>query len=78
MASLLVRDIDEETKHALAVRAAQNGRSQQAEALSILRQALQPSKRSWAKMLIEDAAEVDGMEIEFPKRHAPRFTGTMM
>ena len=75
MANLLVRDIDEGTKRALAVRAAQNGRSQQAEALIILKTALQPQQKTWIQMMRDDAQAVGGIEFELPKRHAPRFTG---
>lgn len=75
MSDLLIRNCDEQTKRALCVRAAQNGRSQQAEALSILRAALTDEPKSWVKMLRENAASVGGMEFDLPKRHAPRITG---
>ena len=74
MANLLIRNCDEETKRALAVRAAQHGRSQQAEALAILRSTLLEEPKSWVTLIRKNAAEVDGMEFELPKRHAPRFT----
>lgn len=74
MTGLLIRDCDMQTKRALAVRAAQNGRSQQAEALSILREALSPSARSWAELIRCNAESVGGMEFELPRRHAPRIT----
>ena len=74
MAQLLVRDISPEVKRALQVRAAQNGRSQQAEALEIIREAVCPQKQSWSALLRENAQEVGGMEFELPKRHAPRVT----
>ena len=74
MAQLLVRDISPEVKLALKVRAAQNGRSQQAEALEIIRNAVCPQKQSWAALLRENAESVGGMEFEQPKRHAPRLT----
>lgn len=75
MSDLLIRNCDEQTKRALRMRAAQNGRSQQAEALSILRAALAGQPKSWLEVLRESAASVDGMEFELPKRHAPRITG---
>ncbi len=74
MPDLLIRDCDVQTKRALAVRAAQNGRSQQAEALSILREALSPSACSWAELIRRNADSVDGMEFELPRRHVPRVT----
>lgn len=78
MSNLLVRDVDEDTKRALAVRAAEHGRSQQAEALSILRHELNTDKANWMQMLYDAAQEVGGIDLELPQRHAPRFTGTMM
>lgn len=74
MSDLLIRNCDEGTKRALAVRAAQNGRSQQAEALQILRDALLKEPQSWVSLILENAQDVGGMEFESPKRHAPRFT----
>ena len=75
MSSLLVRDLDEETKKALAVRAAQNGRSQQAEVRAILASELTGSSKSWVDMMREQAHEVGGIDIPLPKRHTPRLTG---
>lgn len=42
MSSLLIRDLEPETKTALQAQAARNGRSMTAEARAILRQALRP------------------------------------
>lgn len=75
MASLLVRDIDEKTKQALAIRAAQNGRSQQAEVNAILQEALNAKTNGWAKMMREQAMAVGGIDIPLFERHAPRLTG---
>lgn len=75
MTSLLVRDLDAETKHALAVRAAQNGHSQQAEVKAILKEALGGNTRGWADMIREQAKDVGGIEIPLHERHAPRLTG---
>lgn len=74
MADLLIRNIDPSIKRALAIRAAEHGRSQQAEALAILNNALQDQENSWADFLMRTADEVGGMEFEVPQRHAPRFT----
>lgn len=74
MTDLLIRGCDAETKRALAVQAARNGRSQQAEALAILREALLSEPRSWVDMVLENSRSVGGMEFELPRRHAPRFT----
>lgn len=75
MPALLIRDIPETTKQSLAVRAARNGRSQQAEALSILEHELNPSDVSWVQLLLDGSAEVGGIGFPDAKRHAPRITG---
>lgn len=78
MPSLLVRDLDTETKHALAVRAAQNGRSQQAEVCAILKSELTEHPVNWADMIRAMASEVGGIDLPQPQRHAPRLTGIGM
>ena len=75
MPALLVRDISEEMKRALAIRAAQNGRSQVAEARAILEEVLFPSRQDWLQGIYEDAQSVGGMNIPFSERHEPRITG---
>ena len=75
MPDLLIRNIDEDTKKFLAIRAAEHGCSQQAEALAILKEALQPQQKSWVSLIRDNALAVDGMEFELSPRHAPRFTG---
>lgn len=74
MADLLIRNIDADTKRALAVRAAKDGCSQQAEALALLKASLEDEPTSWATKLLDDSRTVGGMEFEAPKRHTPRFT----
>ena len=78
MPALLVRDLDEGTKRALAVSAAKNGRSQQAEAKAILEEALMPKEESWIEMLRAGAEEVGGIEVPLHPRHAPRVTGVLL
>lgn len=72
MSDLLIRNCDEETKRELCIRAAQNGRSQQAEALSILRAVLLEGQKSWVELIRENAQSIGGMEFEPPARHSPR------
>lgn len=67
MADMLIRDIPPEVKRLLAVRAAENGRSQSAEAIAILSAELQPAGKSWVFRLMEAAQEVGGVELEFPE-----------
>lgn len=45
MASITVRNLPDETHRALRVRAAQNGRSTEAEVRAILEEAVRPKKR---------------------------------
>ncbi len=78
MPSLLIRDIDKDTKQKLAVSAAKNGRSQQAEVVAILQSVLNANSESWVSMLHENAASVDGIDFESPKRHTPRITGVQI
>ena len=78
MADLLIRNVDDETQRRLTQLAASNGTSVQAELLSILQRAVQTQPAGWVSMLRERAEAVDGMELEPPKRHFPRFTAIDM
>ena len=51
MPALLVRDLSEEGKRALAIRAAEHGRSQQAEAKAILEETLLPASDNFITMM---------------------------
>lgn len=75
MPSLLIRDVSEQTKRALAIWAAKHGRSQQAEARYIIEDTLAPKPQSWVSLFREGAQSVGGMEIPEPQRHIPRLTG---
>lgn len=75
MPALLVRDMSEELKRALAVRAAEHGRSQVAEARAILEESLLVPKRNWLKSIYKEAQSVGGMDIPLSGRHTPRVTG---
>ena len=72
MPDLLVRDVSEETKQALVLRAAKNGRSLQAEAKAILTQAVQPTRANWFSMMRQHMkdAQLDGFAV--PERHPAR------
>lgn len=69
MADMLLRGIPDQTKELLAARAERNGRSQNAEALAILEEALMPERRTWFDMLRETVEDVGGIELELPERH---------
>jgi plasmid stability protein len=72
MPDLLVRDVDEQTKRCLAIRAAQNGRSVQAEAKAILETALAPASGSWVSMFLDRSSSVGGFALDAPRRSKPR------
>ena len=72
MPNILIRDLSEETKQRLAQRAKENGRSQNAEAIAILEEALAPEQKNWAQMLIDVAQKNGGYELELPKREPAR------
>lgn len=75
MATLTVRGIDEQTKTRLRVRAARHGRSMEAEARAILRDALPPEQPSGGlgSRIHARFAAAGGAELKLPTRHeAPR------
>lgn len=79
MPSLLIRDIKEDTKRSLAIQAAKNGRSQQAEANAILEEHLLSKEKPGLLELIRKHAEkVGGIDIPLPERHKPRLTGVIL
>ena len=72
MTDLLVRDIPDDLKHKLAVRAAENGRSQSAEARAILQEALQPEQKKSLFEWLRELSEYGGLDFELPERHPAR------
>lgn len=78
MADLLVRNLDAKAKSILAIRAAEHGRTQQAEAKAILEESLLGKKRSWLATLREAALEdvSDNSSFELPERHPARLIET--
>lgn len=66
MTDLLVRDIPDDLKQKLAIRAAENGRSQSAEVLSILEETLQPELEKSLFEKLRELSEYGGLEIERP------------
>ncbi len=78
MASLTIRGLDDETRDRLRVRAAQHGRSMEAEVRAILHDLLSPSadyglgSRIHARFAaIEGAVDSEGLDVP-PRRDAPR------
>lgn len=73
---MTIRNIDDDLKSRLRVRAAENGRSMEAEVREILRDAVDKSKGetglgTWMR---EQFAAVGGVELDIPKRdEMPRY-----
>ncbi|MDN5796049.1 MAG: Arc family DNA-binding protein [Intrasporangium sp.] len=75
MAAISVRDLDEAVRDRLRIRAAQHGRSMEAEIRAILTEAVSPSTdpRGLAQMLLARFGELGGVDLELPSRtEAPR------
>jgi plasmid stability protein len=75
MASITLRNLDEQTKERLRVRAARQGRSMEDEARSILRTALaQDTKttRNLAQAIRRRFEPLGGVELELPERQPMR------
>ena len=74
MAAMTIRNIDEQLKARLRVRAAQHGRSMEDEARDILRGALSVEPARGASLVDAIRARVAGIEVELelPKREAMR------
>ena len=70
MATLTIRDLDEELRSQLRIRAAQHGRSMEAEVRVILREALMrsPAAERLGSRLHQRFAAVGGFEVEPPAR----------
>lgn len=71
MASIMVRNIEEDLNNRLKIRAAQNGRSMEEEALSILSEALPPQpvkNQNLADSIRARVVPLGGVELELPPR----------
>ncbi len=71
--TLTVRKLDEAVKARLRIRAAENGRSMEAEARAILAAALldRSPERGLGSRIHARFAEVGGVELELPDRNEP-------
>lgn len=75
VAALSVRDLDETVRERLRVRAAQHGRSMEAEIRAILTAAVSPptDPRGLAQTLLARFGDLGGVDLELPRRvEAPR------
>ena len=70
MASITIRNLDDDVKTRLRVRAASNGRSMEEEARLILREAVEPKKapRNLAEAIRARAILRSGVDLELPPR----------
>ncbi|HXH57188.1 FitA-like ribbon-helix-helix domain-containing protein [Iamia sp.] len=70
MATLTIRAFDDEWKRALQRRAAEHGRSMEAEARAILGEALDdgPVERGLASQIRRRVARTSGAELDIPER----------
>lgn len=70
MAAVSVRDLDERVKERLRVRAAEHGRSMEAEIRAILSDAVSDSwqRPGMGQALLSRFAAVGGVEVELPTR----------
>ena len=75
MAAASIRDLDDDVKDRLRVRAARNGRSMEAEIREILTAAVTDpdTSRGWFTELLDRFGEIGGVELDLPERGtAPR------
>ena len=74
MASITIRNLDDEVKTRLRMRAAENGRSMEAEARLILREAVapEPEPKNLAQFIHDCFAPYGGVDLELPPREPVR------
>ena len=75
MSSLLIRNLSDETKKALRIKAAENGRSMTEEARSLIEAGIQkpqpkkqPKANNWVHSLLMDLRAIGDAELELPPR----------
>lgn len=69
MASIMVRNLDEDVKQRLRVRAARHGRSMEAEVRAILEESVR-QQDNFAEALMGTFGELGGVELDLPARVA--------
>ena len=74
MASITIRNLDDNVKTRLRVRAAENGRSMEEEVRVILREAVgrKPGSRNLASLIRARFGPLGGVELELPPREPAR------
>lgn len=73
MATLMIRDLDEDVKARLRVQAAEHGRSMEAEARVLLAAALSGKRppRGLGSSIAKQFAEIGGVELDTPRSQEP-------
>ena len=74
MASITIRNLEDDLKRRLRVRAAEHGRSMEEEVRDILRQAVgEPSPpKNLGRVIHRRFAAIGGVDLELPRREAMR------
>ena len=75
MASITIRNLDDDIKVRLRIRAAEHGRSMEEEARIVLRDAVSPEppeEQNLARAIRARFASVGGVELNLPPREPPR------
>ena len=74
MASITIRNLDDDVKTRLRVRAADNGRSMEEEARLILRDVVgrKPSSRNLTSIICSHFGPTNGVDLELPPREPGR------
>lgn len=70
MATVTVRNLDDDVQHRLKLRAARHHRSMEAEARAILSAAVR--EVSLAQSWVDATRELRGSDLELPERSSPR------
>jgi plasmid stability protein len=73
MAAVSIRDLDDDVKEKLRIRAARHGRSMEAEMRAILSAAVndETSRSSLFTALADRFAQLGGVELDLPSRDTP-------
>ncbi len=72
MAAITIRNLSDETHRALRRRAAEHGRSTEAEVRAILDEAVRPATRlKWGSALIAAFAPAGGMDLDIVRDASP-------
>lgn len=71
MAAVSVRDLDDDVRDRLRIRAAEHGRSMEAEIRAILTTAVADDDRGLVRTLVDRLADLGGVDLELPERTEP-------